>query len=271
MGLTARQPTEDPRISIVIPAKNEARNLERVLPGLPDAHEVILVDGDSSDDTIQVAMSLLPRIKVVQQTRRGKGNALACGFAAATGDVIVMFDADGSADPQEIPRFVNALLDGADFAKGSRFCPGGGSSDITRFRRLGNQFLNRIVNIVLHTSYTDLCYGYNVFWTDILGHIGLPDPSLAVMNRSGMLWGDGFEIETIINCRIAAAALSVREVPSVERSRIYGASNLNAVRDGVRVLRTILAERLARRPRPVQPPPQRESALAVGATSEDVA
>jgi len=239
-----RQSVVQPRVSVVIPARNEARNLEVILPELPAVFEVILVDGHSTDGSIEVARRVLPSIKVVQQTRRGKGNALVCGFAAASGDVIVMFDADGSADPAEIPAFVAALTSGADFAKGSRFCVGGGSHDITRYRSAGNRGLNVLTNVLLGTRYTDLCYGYNAFWADILQRVDLPDPDIAVVgSSSGMLWGDGFEIETVLNCRIAAAGLVVREVPSVERSRIHGSSNLNAIRDGLRVLQTILAER----------------------------
>jgi glycosyltransferase involved in cell wall biosynthesis len=236
----------EPTISIVIPARNEARNLEVVLPELPHVHEVILVDGNSADDTIEVARRIMPGIKVVQQTRKGKGNALVCGFAAATGDVIVMFDADGSADPAEIPRFVGALVDGADFAKGSRFCAGGGSHDITHYRSAGNRGLNLLTNVLLGTRYTDLCYGYNAFWSDILHEIDLPDPTIAAAG-GGMIWGDGFEIETVLNCRIAAAKLDVAEVPSIERSRIHGDSNLNAIRDGLRVLKTILQEKATER------------------------
>jgi len=120
---------------VVIPTLNEARNLEHVLPALPEAlHEVILVDGGSSDDTLEVAQRLRPSIRITRQTRSGKGNALACGFAACSGDIIVMLDADGSADPDEITRFVDALVDGADFAKGSRFLADGGSADITHVR-----------------------------------------------------------------------------------------------------------------------------------------
>src|SRR3954449_8758853 len=131
---TGERPRE-PRVSVVVPALNEARNLREVLPALPAVHEVILVDGGSVDGTVEAARELLPDIVTVTQARRGKGNALAAGFARVTGDVVVMFDADGSADPAEIPRFVQALLEGADFAKGSRFRPGGGSSDITLVRR----------------------------------------------------------------------------------------------------------------------------------------
>ncbi|MFZ7086931.1 glycosyltransferase family 2 protein [Curtobacterium sp. RRHDQ10] len=233
----------DPTVSIVIPARNEAKNLALVLPKLPAVHQVILVDGDSVDGTVATAKALMPDIHVVSQTRRGKGNALACGFAAATGDVIVMFDADGSADPDEIPRFIEALVAGAHVAKGSRFRKGGGSEDITRFRALGNYGLNALTNILLGTRYTDLCYGYNAFRRSILPHLDLPDTQKSAPRDGRMLWGDGFEIETIINCRIAFAELDVVEVASVEKLRIHGESNLNAVSDGFRVLKTILDER----------------------------
>ena len=158
-----------PRVSVVVPALNEARNLPHVFARLPaDVYEVIVVDGHSVDDTIAVARQLRPDVRVVQQTRRGKGNALACGFAAATGDVIAMVDADGSADPGEIPNFVQALLSGADFAKGTRFAAGGGSSDITRLRSLGNRLLGAAVNLSHGTHYSisatdSTCSGRSTF------------------------------------------------------------------------------------------------------------
>ena len=249
-----------PRVSVVVPARNEARNLPHVLSALPaDVYEVVLVDGRSSDDTVEVARQVRPDIRVVQQVRKGKGNALACGFAAVRGDIVVMLDADGSADPAEIPRYVQALLDGADFAKGTRFAVGGGSSDLTRLRGWGNRVLNLIVNVLFGTRYTDLCYGYNAFWTRCLPHLAL-DPGTQPQDKK--LWGDGFEIETLINCRIARAKLRVVEVPSYELERLHGESNLNTWRDGFRVLRAALTERL-RRPVHVQVPVHSVSPLVL--------
>lgn len=238
-----------PRVSVVIPALNEARNLPHVFARLPrELHEVILVDGHSVDSTVTVARQLRPDVRVMMQTRRGKGNALACGFAMATGDIIAMVDADGSADPTEIPRFVQALTDGADFAKGTRFTEGGGSSDITRLRRLGNRALSALVNALCGTRYSDLCYGFNVFWRRHLPILGLDATSPPPADGDGRLWGDGFEVETLINIRIAQAGLQVTEVASYEHPRLHGVSNLNAFGDGLRVLRTILIEhRQARR------------------------
>jgi glycosyltransferase involved in cell wall biosynthesis len=236
-----------PSVSVVIPTLNEARNIPHVFAQIPaDVYEVVLVDGFSVDDTVAIARELRPDVRVVAQTRQGKGNALACGFAVATGDIIAMVDADGSADPGEISRFVAALLDGADFAKGTRFAEGGGSSDITYLRSFGNYALTTFFNACYSRNYTDLCYGFNVFWRCHLPVLGL-DATTSAPDGGGQLWGDGFEVETLIHVRVAKAGLAVAEVPSFEHARIHGVSNLNAFRDGRRVLQTILAER--RRPR----------------------
>jgi glycosyltransferase involved in cell wall biosynthesis len=238
-----------PRISIVIPTLNEARNLPHVFKALPsDTHEVIVVDGYSVDDTLAVVRELKPEARIVMQTRRGKGNALACGCMAATGDIIALIDADGSNDAAEISRFVSVLLSGADFAKGTRFGQGGGSADITRLRRLGNRVLTVMVNLLYGARYTDLCYGFNVFWRRHLSAVGFDADTVGAIDTRDQRWGDGFEIETLINIRIAAAKLAVVEVPSFEHARIHGVSNLSALSDGLRVLRTILRERsVARR------------------------
>jgi glycosyltransferase involved in cell wall biosynthesis len=218
-----------PRISVVIPTLNEAKNLPHVFAKLPsDIYEIVLVDGNSTDDTVEVARELYPDVRIVGQSGRGKGNALKAGFNACRGDIIVMLDADGSADGNEIPRFVEALVDGADFAKGSRFIQGGGSADITRLRRMGNAFLSGLVNLLYRTSYSDLCYGYNAFWASCLPVINVDC--------------DGFEVETLINIRVAKAGLAVIEVPSFELDRIHGESNLRTFRDGFRVLKTIMGE-----------------------------
>jgi len=218
-----------PTVSVVIPARNEAANLPHVLSLLPPGiDEVVLVDGHSVDDTVAVARALRPDIRIIVQDGAGKGNALACGFAAAEGDIIVMLDADGSSDPREIPTFIAGLLEGHDFAKGSRYAPGGGSADLTVLRAAGNRGLRMLVNALFGTRYTDLCYGYNAFWRHCLDHIDITC--------------DGFEVETLMNVRAFVAGLRVVEVPSVEGERIFGDSNLRALPDGMRVLRTILVE-----------------------------
>jgi len=143
--------------------------------------------------------------------------------------------------PRRDPGVASALVAGADFAKGSRFATGGGSDDITLLRRSGNAGLNGVANALFGTAYTDLCYGCNAFWADLLPVLDLPPVNLPAP-AEGMLWGDGFEIETVLNCRIAAAGLKITEVPSIERLRMFGETNLRTFADGTRVLRTLLAE-----------------------------
>jgi glycosyltransferase involved in cell wall biosynthesis len=218
---------------VVIPTLNEAENLKWLLPRLPDwLDEILIVDGCSTDATIAVAKELRPEVKIVLETRRGKGAALRAGFEAATGDIIVMMDADGSMHPDEIIRYVAALMTGADFAKGSRFMQGAGTSDMTLFRRTGNLGLTLAVRSLYGSSFSDLCYGYMAFWRR---HVPLL--------RSDC---DGFEIETLINIRALKGKLKIVEVASYESDRIHGTSNLRAIPDGWRVLKTILRERVGR-------------------------
>lgn len=248
-------------VSVVIPTLNEARNLPHVFERIPTGVcEVIVVDGGSTDGTPAVAHRLRDDVRVLVQPGRGKGNALLHGFRACRGDIVVAIDADGSTDPAEIPAFVAALVAGADFAKGSRFTPGAGSSDITPVRWRGNRLLVRIVNALFGTRYTDLCYGYNAFWRRHLEAFASDPPRGTRSPR--MALGDGFEIETLINVRIAKLGLRVVEVPSYEGERIHGTSRLNAARDGWRAFRVIALE-WRRSPRTATPPAPADATLSL--------
>ncbi len=218
-----------PTVSVIVPTLNEERNLPQFFAALPDiVDEVVLVDGRSTDNTVALAQELRPDVKIVLEKRKGKGAALRAGFAAADGDIIVMLDADGSTDPTEIPSYIGTLIAGADFAKGSRFMQGAGSSDMEIHRYLGNQVFVWAVRLLFGGSYTDLCYGYNAFWRRVLPFL--------------ILDADGFEIETLMNVRILQAGFRVAEVPSFENRRFMGHSNLRAIPDGIRVLKTIFKE-----------------------------
>ncbi|MCZ8333917.1 MAG: glycosyltransferase family 2 protein [Rhodobacteraceae bacterium] len=224
----------DKLVSLVIPAKNEASNLPYVLSRIPDwVHEVILVDGNSTDSTVEVAKSLRPDIKVVGQERRGKGAALRSGFAACEGDIIVMIDADGSMDPSELPAYIGALLAGADFVKGSRFMQGGRTNDMEWYRRFGNWCFVKLVTLRFGGRFSDLCYGYIGFWRSALSRMSLERD-------------DGFEIETSMNVQALTTGMVIHEVPSIEAPRIHGVSNLRTIPDGWRVLKTIIRLGLAR-------------------------
>jgi glycosyltransferase involved in cell wall biosynthesis len=221
-----------PSVSAVIPTLNEAKNLPWLLPRMPSwVSEIIIVDGRSTDNTLAVALAERPDVRVVLETRPGKGSALRAGFAAATGDIVVMLDADGSMDPDEIILFIGALMSGADYVKGSRFIQGAGTEDMSLFRMAGNWGLTLAVRMLYGGSFSDLCYGYVAFWR----------------KYSSLFEGqqNGFEIETLMNVRALKAGLKIVEVASFEANRLFGESNLRAIPDGWRVLKAILQERLA--------------------------
>ncbi|MEU9169724.1 glycosyltransferase family 2 protein [Streptomyces sp. NPDC048420] len=217
-------------VSLVVPARNEARNIPWVFEQIPACvDEVILVDGESSDATVPMAQHCLPTVRNVRQSGPGKGNALRTGFLEAKGDYVVMMDADGSMSPAEIPHFLHFLEHGYDFVKGSRFVAGGGSLDITPIRRMGNHVLLAATNRLYHASLTDLCYGFCAFRRSFLDQLDLH--------------AAGFEIEAEMIAHALRSGLRIAEVPSLELPRRNGRSNLHAISDGRRVLRTLLSER----------------------------
>jgi hypothetical protein len=227
-------------VSVIIPALNEALNLPHVFATLPPwVDEIVVVDGHSTDDTVAVAQALSPRAKVITQPGRGKGDGLLAGFTAATGDIIVTIDADGSTDGAEIAAFVGALVAGADFAKGSRFSSSGRSDDITAIRRGGNRVLNLLVNRLFGTRFTDLSYGYNAFWAR---HLDTLRPQCT-----------RFEVHTLMYIRAAKAGLKIHEIPTYQRPRIHGTSNVRVGRDGWQMLKLIFRERFSRKREPDRP------------------
>jgi len=224
-------------VSVVIPALNEAESLPYVLPRIPaGVHEVILVDGASSDDTIAVARRAMPEIRIVTQDAPGKGAALRAGFEAARGDIVVHLDADGSTDPAEIPLFVATLLAGADFAKGTRFAIGGRTDDITPLRRLGNWGFVVMTNILFGSRFSDITYGYNAVWRR---HHHLLAPEI-----------NGWAHEIVANIRAFRRGLRVVEVASVEAPRIAGEAKLHTFPAGWAILKAIVGERI----RPLRAP-----------------
>ncbi|MFE0458483.1 glycosyltransferase family 2 protein [Kitasatospora sp. NPDC058965] len=222
-------------VSLVVPARDEALNIPWVFEQIPRCvDEVLLVDGASRDATLKMASTCLPTVRTVRQSGPGKGNALRTGFAAATGEYIVMIDADGSMSPGEIPHFLHFLDHGFDFVKGSRFLSGGGSLDLTAIRSFGNRALLAVVNHLYGARLTDLCYGYCAFRRSFLDTLELS--------------ATGFEIEAEMVAHALRKGLRIAEVPSLELPRRSGRSHLHAVSDGRRVLRTLIAERPGARP-----------------------
>ncbi len=241
-------PAQRPNVTVVLPTRNDAHNLGRIADLLPPVDEIVVVDGASQDGTAQLARELWPAATVIEQTCTGKGNALVCGFGAATGDIIVTIDA--ATDPTEIPRLVQALTGGADLAKGTRFPPHDGSQVGTRVRRMGNRGLHWLVNRILKTQFSDLCYGNYAFWRRNLGFLDLPAADAVALQ-----WGDGFEIATIFNVRAARSGWLIHEVANPgddAGQRVPAGSNLDTVAEGLALMRALRGE-LRRRRTPAPP------------------
>ena len=220
------------RVGVVIPTLNEESNLPAVLTKLRALgyREILVIDGNSKDETVSVAKSYGAR--VVFQNGNGKGDAVRQVFNNGYLDVdtVALMDADGSMMPEEIPRFVEALESGADVVKGSRFRKGGYTYDMGFVRRLGNFVFLTLVNLLCRAGYTDLCYGFGVF------------TKKAMRDIAPVLRSTNFEIETEIFMKAKKLGLKVVEVPSVELRRNGGKSNLKALSDGLRILKTIFRE-----------------------------
>jgi glycosyltransferase involved in cell wall biosynthesis len=220
-------------VSIVIPTLNEERNLPRVFADLGKIRgrlrEILIVDGYSKDRTISIARKSGARVIF---DKIGKGSAVRKGLSAARGDVIVIMDADCSHTADELPALIKGVEEGNDVCMGSRFMRGGKSDDITFFRYLGNKFFVFLVNLFWGTHYTDLCYGYRSFSRSAARRLRL---------RSA-----GFGIETEISIKCAKLRMRTSEVPSYEKTRLFGASNLQTFRDGWLILRTIFSEAFPR-------------------------
>lgn len=221
--------TQKPKITALICVLNEELNLPNLLPKVPEwVDEVLLVDGHSTDNTVDVARQLRPDIRLLYQPDKGKGDALRYGFQKASGDIIVTLDADGTTDPEEIQKFIAPLVRGYDFAKGSRFLDSR-SLKMPWHRRFGNWVLVTAANILHGTNYTDICSGYNAFWKEAIERV--------------KLLSDGFEMEQEMNVKIKKAGLRVIEIPCSDRGRLTGGSKVSIWKQGLRDLITIIRER----------------------------
>jgi len=220
-----------PSITALICTLNEAESLPHVLSRIPSwVEEILIVDGRSTDGTPDVVRGFCPRARIVLQPGHGKGDAMRYGIREARGDIVVTLDADGQTDPTELGRFVEAILDGYDFAKGTRFrWPFSAARPIHRV--IGNWIITLAFDILFFRLFTDLCSGFNAFRRDALTKVDLSSP-------------DGLADEPLLHARVAKARLKVVEVPHRDFPRIRGESKSPSWRQGFRAIKTIWAERL---------------------------
>lgn len=233
------------KVSVVMPCYNEIRTIDAILRKVTAAcesmdYEVIVVDDGSSDGTRDYLAQLDPSgpIKVIlHEVNRGKGAALRTGFGHASGDVIIVQDADLEYEPAEYPKLLKPILDGqADVVYGSRFIGGESHRVLYFWHSMGNKFLTLLSNIFTNLNLTDMEVCYKVFKREILQDIELEE------NRFG------FEPE--FTAKIARNSYVIYEVGVSYYGRTYEQGKKIGWKDGVRAIFIILKYGLFRRPRP---------------------
>ena len=247
----------NPTIACVIPCLNEEGSVGQVLTSLPDAvTQVIVVDGDSQDETIAVIRATRPDTHIIVERARGKGIATITGVLHSTSDFTILLDGDGSMDPLTITKMELAFLSGAQVVHASRELRGAGSTDFSIYRRIGNKCLTFAANRICGIGSTDITYGYLGLSRSAIEQLDLHQLLGERQSGTGAVtehrWrpadhGWGFEIEVLILARAALRGLSIIEVPSFEFARTGGKTKLHPVRDGLRILRTIIIEQWASR------------------------
>ena len=223
-----KRPKGYPKITVLICALNEAESLPYVLPKIPSwVDEVLLVDGHSCDGTVEVVKKIRPEIKILCQPGKGKGDALKYGVQQATGDIVVTLDADGETDSADIPRFIEPLILGADFAKGTRLTRGS-PQNMPWHRWVGNKILTITCNILSGSKYTDVCSGYNAFWKRAFLRLNVRHSN--------------FEMEQEMLVRAKKLGLRVIEVEHQTSGRLNGKSKVSDVKQGLFDLTVIIKE-----------------------------
>jgi glycosyltransferase involved in cell wall biosynthesis len=219
-------------VSVIIPAYNEEKNIGDILLrtnvtletiGVP--YEIIVVDDGSSDETRPTAMKHKATI-LSNGVNRGKGYALKKGIKKASGNIIITMDADGSHRPEEIPKLIFPLLNGADAVFGSRFI-GKQEQDATKKLHIfGNKLFNLLIALLTGKRVTDSQTGFRAYKKKIIKEIGIIS--------------DGYEVETELTVKSLKNGYVIHEEPITFERRKDGSSHLNPLFDGIKIFKNIV-------------------------------
>ena len=230
-GETEKSDWHKPKISIIIPAFNEEKSVTDVISGtitvmeqLNLPYEIIFVDDGSTDNTGSIAS--LFKVKVIANKKnRGKGYSLKKALQHASGEVIVTIDSDGEHKPKEIRPLLEAVLNGIDVASGSRFM-NVQAGVTTKLNQIGNYLFNLAIMILTRRKVTDSQTGFRAIKRETFEKLNL--------------LSDGYEIETEITLKSLKNGFTFREIPVTVERRKFGASKIKILKDGNRIIRTIL-------------------------------
>lgn len=237
---TCHVPNQEPKVTVLVPARNEEGNIEAIfdrIPLFPGGTEIIFVEGNSRDrtwETAQFAANARQNLNIVllQQSGKGKGDAVRTGFSRATGDILLILDADLTVAPEDLPRFVNALSSGkAEFVNGVRLVYPMEDKAMRPLNFLGNKFFSLAFTWLLSQPIKDTLCGTKALWRK--------DYEKIVNNRS--YFGD-FDPYGDFDLLFGASKLSLRivDMPIRYAERTYGTTNINRWTGGALLLRMTL-------------------------------